>query len=228
MASYRGHLAFSSALGAGYGALALWHGGLAAWGTAGLGAGLTTLGGVLPDLDSDSGVPVRELFGLAASAVALSLYPRLAQEGLCTEQVLTLLGALYLFVRYGLSRTFKGLSVHRGMFHSIPAMLIAGPAVYLLYPLCPGRPPLEDLQLRVYLAGGVMLGFFSHLLLDEIYSVDLMGVRLRLNKYAGSALKFTSKSWPATLTTYTLLLALALAAWLTRPDLSALARVGGP
>jgi hypothetical protein len=228
MASYRGHLAFSSALGAGYGGLAIWYGGVPAWGAACLGAGLTTLGGLLPDLDSDSGVPVRELFGVGAAALALSLYPRLAQENLSTEQILALIGGVYLFVRYGLSRVFKGWTVHRGMYHSLPAMLIAGLAVYLLYPHSPGRPPLEDLQLRVYLAGGVMLGFFSHLLLDELYSVDLMGLRLRLNKYAGSALKFTSKSWPATLTTYGLLLLLALTAWLTHPDLSTLPGVGSP
>ena len=50
-----------------------------------------------------------------------------------------------------------------------------------------------------------MIGFLSHLILDEIYSVDFMGARLRLNKYAGSALKLVSKSWPATVTTYLLL-----------------------
>jgi hypothetical protein len=35
-----------------------------------------------------------------------------------------------------------------------------------------------------------------------------MGVRIHLNKYAGSALKLTSKSWPATLFTYVLLVGL--------------------
>ena len=59
-----------------------------------------------------------------------------------------------------------------------------------------------------------MLGFLSHLVLDEIYSVDFMGARLHLNKYAGSAVKLVSKSWSATLTAYALLGMLAWRAWL--------------
>jgi hypothetical protein len=61
-----------------------------------------------------------------------------------------------------------------------------------------------------------MLGFLSHLVLDEAYSVDFTGARLRLNRYAGSALKLASRSWAATLTTYLLLAALAYLAWLDR------------
>ena len=60
-------LAFSSALGATYGGVAVWHLDLD-WGPAVLGAAVTAVGGLLPDLDSDSGVPVRELFALAAAA----------------------------------------------------------------------------------------------------------------------------------------------------------------
>src|SRR2546423_9040249 len=75
MASYRGHLSFAAVLGAGYGcwaAVQLDTG----WGPPLLGAGLTTLGGMLPDLDSDSGVPVRMLFGVAAAAVPFLLFQR--------------------------------------------------------------------------------------------------------------------------------------------------------
>ncbi len=53
-----------------------------------------------------------------------------------------------------------------------------------------------------------MLGFLSHLVLDEIYSVDMNGMALRFNKAAGSALKFFSKSWAASLGTWSLLGAL--------------------
>jgi hypothetical protein len=206
MASYRGHLAFAGALGAGYGAAGWWGWGLD-WGPVGLAAGLTTVGGLLPDLDSDSGVPVRELFGAAATAAPLLLYDRLQIEGVTVERTLVLMAGVYLFVRYVLAHVFKRWTVHRGMFHSLPALFIAGLAVYLL---C--RNP--DVRLRAYLAGGVMLGFLSHLALDELYSVDFNGVRLRLNKYAGSALKLTSPSFPATAVAYLILAALAYQAWL--------------
>jgi hypothetical protein len=85
-------------------------------------------------------------------------------------------------------------------------MLIAGLATYLLY-------PGEDRLLRAFLAGGVMLGFLSHLVLDELCSVDFLGLRLRLNKYAGSALKLFSRSWTANFTTYLVLAGLGYLAW---------------
>ncbi len=206
MASYRGHLTFAGLLGAGYGSLALLEGNWD-WGTVLIAAGLTTLGGLLPDLDSDSGVPVRELFGVSAAIAPILLFDRV--KSLCqqsTEQTVVVLAATYLFVRYVLAYLFKTFTVHRGMFHSIPALLIAGLATYLIY-------PGGDVQRRIFLSGAVMIGFLSHLILDEIYSVDFMGARLRLNKYAGSALKLVSKSWPATVTTYLLLGLLAWHVW---------------
>jgi hypothetical protein len=205
MASYRGHLAFASLLGAGYGAFGIYSGQFD-WGPAVLGVGLTTLGGLLPDLDSDSGVPVRELFGVAAFLAPLLMYGRLAQEKLTVEQTVVVLAGVYLFVRYVVSGVFKHWTVHRGMFHSIPALLISGLIIYLVFP-DPG------VVVRVYLAGGVMIGFLSHLVLDELYSVDFMGVGIRLNKYAGSALKLTSPSRMATLTAYVLLAGLTYLAW---------------
>src|SRR5262249_36206144 len=177
MASYRGPLAVPSALGAAYGAAALFSWNFD-WGPACLAAGLTTLGGLLPDLDSDSGVPVREMFGLAAAVIPLLLFGRIHTDS--PEREVVLLGAVYLVIRYVLSNVSNHLPVHRGMFHSLPALLISGLATYLLY-----HNP--DVRLRLYLAGGVMLGFLSHLVLDELYSVDFTGVRLRLNRYAGSA-----------------------------------------
>jgi hypothetical protein len=61
---------------------------------------------------------------------------------------------------------------------------------------------------RYLLAGGTMLGFLSHLVLDELCSVNLVGVKVRLNKFAGSALKLSSPSVTATLATYALLIGL--------------------
>ena len=58
-----------------------------------------------------------------------------------------------------------------------------------------------------------MIGFLSHLVLDELYSVDFTGARLKLNKFAGSAVKFWSPSWPATLVCYAILGALGWSVW---------------
>jgi hypothetical protein len=204
MASYRGHLLFSSALGAGYGALAFWQLPVVGRGPALLGAGLTAVAGLLPDLDSASGVPQRVTFGLLGVVAPLLVLRRLLHEDAPLDDTLVLVGLAYVVIRYGLSRLFKHLTVHRGMFHSVPAMLIAGLSVFLL-------DRGSDLTVRLFLAGGVMVGFLSHLVLDELCSVDFMGVHLK--KSAGTALKLASKSWPATLTCYALLAALGYLTW---------------
>src|SRR5262249_47612586 len=158
MASYIGHLTVSTVLGAAYGSAGAlyWH---LDWGPAFVGASLAVVGGLLPDVDSDSSVPCRELFHLAAVIVPLLLIRRVLQLGLSHEQVLAVLIGTYVLIRFGVSWLFKRLTVHRGIYHSIPAMAIAGLAVFLLY-------HSSDLTIRAFLAGGMMLGFLSHLVLD--------------------------------------------------------------
>ena len=197
MAGFRTHVTVSSGLGVAVGAAAVNPLGYSP--EAGfLVATVTAVGGMLPDLDSDSGIPLRETFSLAAAVSPLVLLPRFEQIGLSREGTVAGCVLAYLFVRYVGANTVRFISVHRGMFHSIPAMLISGLTVYLAY-----HSP--DRNVRVLLAAGVMLGFFSHLLLDELYSVDFNGVRLKLNQFAGSAIKFVSPSLPATLVCYLLL-----------------------
>lgn len=204
MAGYRGHIAFASALGAAYGAGGFWFFGIDPV-TACLAGGLTAASGMLPDLDSDSGVPVRTLFGLASVLIPLLALPRLFAMRLPLHEVFLVLLAGHLIIRYALAHFFKRLTVHRGMFHSIPGMVIAGLLVFLLY-----HNPIP--MTRMFMAGATMLGFLSHLVLDEMCSVDLSGAHVRLNKFAGSALKFASPSWGATLGTYVVLAGLAFLA----------------
>jgi hypothetical protein len=213
VASYRGHLKLAAPLGLAYGGLAFLHPDWQTdWAPAVLGAGACTLGGLAPDLDSDSGVPVREMFGVSAAALsAIAYFPLRHRLGMAPEQALVVAAALYFLIRYGVSELFSKMTVHRGMFHSLPAMAIAGLIVYMLF-------PTQDPGLKAYLGGATMLGFLSHLVLDEIYSVDFSGVAVRFNKFAGSAVKFGSSSWPATLTCYVLLVGLGYAAWESTPE----------
>ncbi len=73
------------------------------------------------------------------------------------------------------------------MWHSYPAAAIAGLAAFLI---CSG----DDVGLRMFKAGGVVAGFMSHLVLDEIWSIERGRVGWRLKKSAGTALKFYGKS----------------------------------
>jgi glucan phosphoethanolaminetransferase (alkaline phosphatase superfamily) len=151
------------------------------------------------------------MFGLAAIVVPLTIVPRLHHMNVSQESILASMLFGYVFIRYGLSTLFKHITVHRGMYHSIPAMLIAGLIVYLGY-----HSP--DRRLRLLLGCGVMLGFLSHLVLDEIYSVGFNGVKIRLKASAGSAVKFMSPSLFATTVCYAILGGLLYLAYLDWPD----------
>lgn len=205
MAGFRMHISVSTICGVAYGTAAyklLGHTGE----TSLLAAGVTAVSGMLPDLDSDNGVPVRELSAFAAASIPMLAVPRLPQTGMSMEGVYATVGLAYFIIRFGGAWLVRYLAVHRGMFHSVPAMLIAGLSVYLAY-----GSPVQSI--RLLLAAGAMIGFFSHLLLDEIYSVDFNGVRIKLNSFAGSAIKFVSPSFLATAICYLILGSLLWAAY---------------
>ncbi len=205
MAAYREHITVSGMLGAGVGLASTFafgftpvQGMLAGW--------LTAIGGILPDLDSESGRPVREMFGLTASVLPLLMLGRVLRwTGMQNdpETIMVLFLTMYLLIKYGLASLVATVSVHRGMFHSIPALLITSEAAWLAY-------PSDSPRVKLLMAGGIGAGFFSHLLLDEIYSVQWSGVRITLKKSAGSALKFFGNGFSGNAVAYVLLVCLTL------------------
>jgi len=204
MAGYREHISVSGLLGVVYGAAAYWA--LHFTPEQAIIAGcLTWIAGMLPDLDSDTGRPVREIFNLLGTICPLVLLRRLMAWTSDMERVMLVAILIYIGVRYGGAYLLGKLSVHRGMFHSIPAMLIAGELSFLAY-------QNDDMRVRFLMAMAVVAGFLSHLVLDEIYAVQWTGFRVRLNQFAGSAVKFSGKSHFANLITYGLLTVLTYAA----------------
>ena len=191
MAGFRMHITTSSVLGCGYAGAGIVYG--AHVDTCLVAGALCGVSGMLPDLDSDYGVPLRESMCFAAATVPMLLMERFASLGLRHDEMVLLGVSLYLFVRFGVTKLIRKYTVHRGMFHSIPAGLIFAGLAFLI---CGG----QDLEVRYFKAGGVLLGFMSHLVLDEIYSVDLK--RLRLKKSFGTALKFWGDDGWANFSTY--------------------------
>jgi hypothetical protein len=121
---------------------------------------------------------------------------------LTPQAMVVIIVTSYFAVRFGGAWLLDRLTVHRGMFHSIPAALITAVVAFLLLQ---GPSPI----LRLFLAVGPLLGFLSHLVMDEIWSVKLTGGDVGLKKSAGTAFKLFSSSIPATVMTYTVLLALS-------------------
>ena len=180
MAGFKTHITTSCTLGVGYAALGAYHGLQV---EASIIAGcLCGVGGMLPDIDSDSGVPLRETMSFFAAVAPMMLVDRFQHFGWNYEQMVLAGAASYSVVRFGLAKILKRFTVHRGMFHSIPALLIFTGVAFLV-------SNSTNLHLRYFKAGGVFLGVLSHLMLDEIYSIEWAGGRWRFKKSFGTAIK---------------------------------------
>ncbi|QEG24424.1 metal-dependent hydrolase [Mariniblastus fucicola] len=200
MADFKTHITASTILGIGYGGVAhlkfdvpLGHCMIA--------GALCSVAGMLPDLDSKSGIPQREMLCFVSVLVPMLMMFRFQELGFTAEQMVFVAGVSYVVIRFGLGELFKRFTKHRGMWHSIPAAAVAAMATYLV---CFS----PETGIRLFKAWSVFLGFILHLLLDELYSVDMMGRRLK--KSWGTALKFFGKDSFANISTYTKVGLLAL------------------
>lgn len=182
MAGYREHISVSGLLGIAYAFAAIFLFSYSAV-QAAIAAVLTWIAGMLPDLDSESGRPVRELFGITAALAPVFVLQNVNAMGVSDDRAMLFSLLAYGAVKYGGAFVLAKLTVHRGMFHSIPALLIASELTFLCY-------HSYDMRVRVLMAVGVGIGFLSHLVLDEMYSVQWDGTRIRLKNSAGTAMKF--------------------------------------
>ena len=141
---------------------------------------LGVIGGILPDIDSDNSAAVRLIFsllGIFSIACVLLFWSEqlslIVLWGMCL--------AAFISVRFILMEIFLHFTVHRGIFHSqiaaVTLCVTASTLFHLWY----------DALLSWFLAGMLLIGYLTHLLLDELYSVDLTGARIK--KSFGTALK---------------------------------------
>jgi len=141
-----------------------------------------SLGSVLPDIDLKDSRPSRALFAGLAVFFSFALLFHFAPHLSIAEMWILWLGSL-LFVRYGLHTTFHRLTNHRGVWHSWIAGLASAFATVIIFYYVFDRPDGV-----AWLAGGFLLiGFLTHLILDEIYSVDVLGNYIK--KSFGTAFK---------------------------------------
>lgn len=186
MAGFKTHLTVSTLTGVGYGAAAhlLYDVPSASCVLAG---GLCSVSGMLPDIDSDSGRPLKESLAFGSAVVPMMLIERLRGLDVSSEWLVLAGAAVYLFIRFALGELIRRVTVHRGMFHSLPAAVIFGELAFLL--------ASGSVELRIFKAGGVVIGYLSHLVLDEFYSIEWYRGRLRLKRSFGTALKLFGHKW---------------------------------
>ncbi len=144
---------------------------------------LGTIGGLLPDLDSDNSTPIKLGFNIISFIFAFGLVMHWRSElSLLALIVLWLIG--YGFMRYVVFSVFTTITVHRGVIHSVPYMAILGL----------GLPCLSYYGLQLPLTTSwfygsfLFIGALVHLLLDELYSVNLSNMKMK--RSSGTAMKF--------------------------------------
>jgi hypothetical protein len=201
MAGFKTHITFSSILGAGYGTTAYFLYDIPIPSCI-LAGGLCGVSGMLPDLDSGPGVPLRESMAFAAAVVPVMLLHHLQRMGLSHELIILICAGLYVLIRFGGMELLKLFTEHRGMFHSLPAAAIFGEIAFLL--------ASGDDTLRLYKAGAVVLGYISHLFLDEVYSFEWSHGSVHLKSSFGTALKIFGHGWWPNISVYAKLAVLSV------------------
>ena len=188
MANFKTHLQFSTVL-SGMACTMLLQQGALSGRDAFLCWAAGSLGGILPDIDSNNSHSLSILFWVLSFAAA-------ALSTLYTVQHLSLVGVwlvccgVFLFVHYPIRALFESLTVHRGIFHSLVAASATGLAMVCGLYYCGVTPSLSW-----FIGGFVSFGYVLHLILDEVYSVDFAGAYIK--RSFGTALKPLDKSnWP--------------------------------
>jgi hypothetical protein len=147
---------------------------------------LGILGGLLPDIDSDKSTPLTMIFYFLSMYCAFAMVFNLAMQYSFIELFIIWL-SVYFGIRYLVFKMFTSMTIHRGTFHSLLAVVfMALLTVTISFHLLHNTP-------RIAWNAGIFigLGYLVHLTLDELYSVDLHNKRMK--KSFGTALKLFSR-----------------------------------
>jgi membrane-bound metal-dependent hydrolase YbcI (DUF457 family) len=171
-----------------------------------------TAASLVPDIDADDSTPLRAVFDIAGIVVGFLVAFAFAGRFRALELMFIWAGT-WVLVRWPLRLVFARFTVHRGVWHSLLMALVMALGAGVAADLWLDLPA----ALAWLVAGFVLLGYVTHLVLDEVASVDLLGRQVK--RSFGTALKPVSlRAWPASLA----LLALAALLVGLSPDPGAL------
>jgi len=146
-------------------------------------AGLLGLfGGVAPDLDSDNSVICGGTFFIISIGVSLFTM-NLFADRLEPKWLMMVWALSFIALQIVLEQVVKPITVHRGMWHSVPAGI--GGAALLVN--CANVYDVPFTACLV-LGGNFLLGYLTHLVADERYSINLDNRKIK--KSLGTAVKF--------------------------------------
>jgi len=147
---------------------------------------LGSLGSILPDIDSKTSVPFKVSVSLITVFVSFFVIFSKQHYSLLEMGILWLLS--FYTLRYLFMEVFIKFTAHRGIFHSIPMGFLLGVITTLML----DRFFWIEPKFSVWGGFFVTVGFLTHLILDEVYSVDLMNKRLK--KSFGTAFTLYKKN----------------------------------
>ena len=151
---------------------------------------LGVIGGLLPDIDSPTSIPILIAFSALAVVAGFLMVFAFGTRYSLVELVILWLGG-FLLIRYGLFNLFNRFTVHRGLIHSLPAGIGFGLATTALAFHGFGASATHAWMCGTF----VTLGFVVHLMLDEFYSVDLYGKKVLKSSF-GTAFNLGSLRQP--------------------------------
>jgi membrane-bound metal-dependent hydrolase YbcI (DUF457 family) len=182
LGNFKQHITCSTVTGIAVGGVA-YHFGLPLEGCL-VSAGLCSFAGMLPDIDSDTSKSFQECIYLTAGIGCILTASRLRHYGVDSDFAMLGGAVVFLLIRFALAPLIKKITVHRGMIHSIPMAVLCGQLVFFVV--------TGEVMERLVKAAALSIGFLSHLILDEVYSIDSTGAALRFKKSFGTALKWTN------------------------------------
>ncbi len=140
--------------------------------------------GLLPDIDSDASVALKALFSALGVLASLGVLVYFSDQPLIYLWGMML--SAFVLLRFVIMEAFMRFTVHRGSLHSVLAGVMFGVSTvaFAHYGL------LATIDYAWALGLVVFAGYLTHLLLDELYAVNLSGAELK--RSFGSALKLLS------------------------------------
>ena len=145
------------------------------------------LGGVLPDLDSDSSKPVQIAFRILSIFVPLIILLSVGVE-LSLRVILSVWAVATILLNFVVFKIFLSITKHRGIFHTIPMGILFSQLLFIILNYSFSFSVFFSTVSALFL----FIGFITHLVLDELFSINALGFRLK--KSFGTALKLYDKN----------------------------------
>lgn len=169
------------------------------------------VGSIFPDIDLDYSHPAKFMryflvTFISVSSMALLIPMHTDIAAMINQSSAIAIGVIALIsfsIPFAVVKFFSSIMVHRGVVHSIPFGIVSS---IVLFEILSNLPAIGSYINPFMIAVVFFVGFITHLALDEAFSVDLLGARIKSS--FGTALKvFDSENMIGTVILYGLLVA---------------------